>query len=100
MVIINNYLVLDIFYMLMIYSRDALHKEDKCYENGKIYNIGEKYTKLNFDCQICICEGIDNEKCKVHLRCNQLNCQKNYSHEILCCKKLNCPSIYFDKSNY
>lgn len=41
----------------------------KCINNGKIYNLNEKYYKFGDICEICLCIGSQTEKCRNITKC-------------------------------
>lgn len=87
-----------IFFKLILIFLTLSSKEillDKCIEWNGIYNIGDKYVHEGRDvCKICICSNDWVNPCNRTNKCDQLNCQQNYTYELQCCQRLGCLGIF------
>lgn len=86
------YIKLLFFYI----SFNIVAEEYICHEHYGNYTKNEKFMSHKNKCHICTCVDKHKVECFNYQYCNELQCRKNLTYELQCCKSLKCDGFYIN----
>lgn len=79
--------------LFFIKSHKGKNELKLCIQQEGKFRVGQRFRKLGSSCKICECTESLEVFCKIKKSCEELNCDKKYLYESLCCEMLYCPRI-------